>query len=38
MQAPHGAIPLLVIAGPTATGKTEAAIMVARAVGGEIVS
>ncbi len=31
-------IPLLVIAGPTATGKTEAAIRVARAVGGEIVS
>ncbi len=31
-------IPLLVIAGPTATGKTNAAIQVAQAVGGEIVS
>ncbi|NSW57293.1 MAG: tRNA (adenosine(37)-N6)-dimethylallyltransferase MiaA [Armatimonadetes bacterium] len=31
-------IPLLVIAGPTASGKTEAAIRVARCVGGEIVS
>ncbi len=38
MGAPHAAIPLLVIAGPTATGKTEAAIQVAQAVGGEIVS
>ncbi|MEI6500312.1 MAG: isopentenyl transferase family protein, partial [Armatimonadota bacterium] len=33
-----GPIPLLVIAGPTATGKTEAAIRVAEAVGAEIVS
>ncbi len=32
------AIPLLVIAGPTATGKTEMALHVAEAVGGEIVS
>lgn len=31
-------IPLLVIAGPTACGKTEAAIRVARCVGGEIIS
>ncbi len=31
-------IPLLVIAGPTAAGKTAAAIEVAKAVGGEIVS
>lgn len=31
-------IPLLVIAGPTASGKTKAAIRVARCVGGEIVS
>lgn len=31
-------IPLLVIGGPTATGKTAAAIRVARSVGGEIVS
>ena len=31
-------IPLLVIAGPTASGKTEAAMRVARSVGGEIVS
>ncbi|HEY3396270.1 MAG TPA: tRNA (adenosine(37)-N6)-dimethylallyltransferase MiaA [Armatimonadota bacterium] len=31
-------IPLLVIAGPTATGKTEAALQVAEAVGGEIIS
>ena len=31
-------IPLLVIVGPTAVGKTEAAILVAEALGGEIVS
>ncbi len=31
-------IPLVVIAGPTATGKTEAALALAEAVGGEIVS
>ena len=31
-------IPLLVIAGPTATGKTEMALRVAERVGGEIVS
>lgn len=30
--------PLLVIAGPTATGKSEAAVQVAEAVGGEVVS
>ena len=30
--------PLLVIAGPTAAGKTEAAMAAARAVGGEIIS
>jgi tRNA A37 N6-isopentenylltransferase MiaA len=29
--------PLLVIAGPTATGKTAAAIEVARRLGGELV-
>lgn len=34
----HQRIPLLVIAGPTATGKTEAAIAVCEAHGGEIVS
>lgn len=32
------AIPLLVIAGPTACGKTEAALRVAEALGGEVVS
>lgn len=32
------AIPLLVIAGPTAAGKTEVALRVAEALGGEIVS
>ena len=32
------AIPLLVISGPTATGKTEAALRVARSVDGEIIS
>lgn len=31
-------IPLLVIAGPTATGKTEMALRVAERVGGEIIS
>ncbi len=31
-------IPLLVLAGPTATGKTEMALRVAEAVGGEVVS
>jgi tRNA dimethylallyltransferase len=31
-------IPLLVIVGPTAVGKTEIALLVAEAVGGEIVS
>lgn len=31
-------IPLLVIGGPTATGKTDLAVRVARAVGGEIIS
>ena len=31
-------VPLLVIAGPTACGKTEAAIRVAERVGGEIIS
>ncbi|MCL6557599.1 MAG: tRNA (adenosine(37)-N6)-dimethylallyltransferase MiaA [Firmicutes bacterium] len=30
--------PLLVITGPTATGKTEAGVLVAKAVGGEVVS
>ncbi len=38
MAAEPVRIPLLVIAGPTATRKTEAAIEVAQAVGGEIVS
>lgn len=33
-----GRIPLLVIGGPTATGKTAAAVEVAAAVGGEVVS
>lgn len=31
-------IPLLVIAGPTATGKTELSILLAQRIGGEIVS
>ena len=38
MGDPHATIPLLVIAGPTAAGKTEAAIQVAQAGGGEIIS
>ncbi len=38
MNAATSAIPLLVIAGPTATGKTEMALRVAERVGGEIVS
>ncbi|MHB9025984.1 MAG: tRNA (adenosine(37)-N6)-dimethylallyltransferase MiaA [Armatimonadota bacterium] len=32
------AIPLLVIVGPTGSGKTDAAVHVARAVGGEVVT
>jgi tRNA dimethylallyltransferase len=35
---PEPIFPLLVIAGPTACGKTEAAIRVAEQVGGEIIS
>ena len=31
-------IPLLVIAGPTGSGKTDTAVMVAREVGGEVVT
>lgn len=31
-------MPLLVVAGPTATGKTEIAVAIAEAVGGEIIS
>lgn len=34
----NGAIPLLAVTGPTATGKTEMAVRVARAVAGEIIS
>jgi tRNA dimethylallyltransferase len=37
-MAEPGRIPLLVIAGPTATGKTAAAVEVAAACGGEIIS
>ena len=36
--AQPGPIPVLLITGPTAAGKTAAAIDVARAVGGEIIS
>jgi tRNA dimethylallyltransferase len=38
MSDNESVIPLLVIAGPTASGKTEAALRVAEALGGEIVS
>lgn len=38
MPDAHCPIPLLVIGGPTATGKTEAALRVAERHGGEIVS
>jgi len=38
VSAATGAIPLLVIGGPTATGKTEMALRVAEQLGGEIVS
>ena len=38
MNDNQAVIPLLVIAGPTAYGKTEAALRVAEALGGEIVS
>ena len=31
-------IPLLVIAGPTASGKTALAIRLAKAMGGEVIS
>ena len=38
MSSTPRSIPLLVIAGPTATGKTEIAVEVAEAVGGEVIS
>lgn len=38
MTEAREAIPLLVLAGPTATGKTEMSLRVAERVGGEIVS
>lgn len=38
MSANESVIPLLVIAGPTASGKTEAALRIAETLGGEIVS
>lgn len=38
MKSNQESIPLLVIVGPTATGKTEVAIRVARRIDGEIVS
>lgn len=34
----NGEIPLVVIAGPTATGKTDLSILLAERIGGEIVS
>lgn len=34
----RGRLPLVVICGPTATGKTETGILVARELGGEVVS
>ncbi|HAL73833.1 MAG TPA: tRNA (adenosine(37)-N6)-dimethylallyltransferase MiaA, partial [Clostridiales bacterium] len=34
----HPDLPVLVIAGPTASGKTETALLVCEAIGGEIVS
>ena len=30
--------PLIILTGPTAAGKTELSLMLARAVGGEIIS
>jgi tRNA dimethylallyltransferase len=38
LEACASPIPLLVLAGPTATGKTELALRVAEAAGGEIIS
>ena len=38
MSSPGLRIPLLIIAGPTAVGKTDIAVQVAEAVGGEIIS
>ena len=35
---PYGVAPLVVVVGPTAVGKTELAVRLAEAVGGEIVS
>ncbi|MGI5818280.1 MAG: tRNA (adenosine(37)-N6)-dimethylallyltransferase MiaA [Armatimonadota bacterium] len=37
-MTPRERIPVLVIAGPTAAGKTEASLQVAERVGGEIIS
>jgi tRNA dimethylallyltransferase len=37
-QAEHAVEPLIVITGPTATGKSEVGVLVAEQVGGEIIS
>ena len=38
MSQPETKIPLIFIVGPTASGKTDAGIRLARAIGGEVVS
>ncbi|MCA9601883.1 MAG: tRNA (adenosine(37)-N6)-dimethylallyltransferase MiaA, partial [Myxococcales bacterium] len=38
MSVPAVSTPVLVIAGPTATGKTDAAVELALRLGGEIIS
>lgn len=38
MSAPNGRVPLLVVVGPTAAGKSEAAVQLCLALDGEVVS
>ena len=38
MSQPATKIPLIIIVGPTASGKTAAGIRLARAIGGEVIS
>ena len=37
-KAPHSQIPLLIIAGPTASGKSASAVELAHRMNGEVIS